>query len=237
MQPIKKLSRPITQATKTLLTPTTRKMSFFPGSFIAPRDTSFSPLFRLLEDFDNYSRAGEGSQVQGRHRTSLKTFHPKFDVKELADAYELHGELPGVEQKDVEIEFTDASTLTVKGRTERQYTSGTPPAGFIESLDATAAITESGEANGHGKAHKATVEDEEGATKDNTEVAKKDQTPPAEPEFKYWAAERSVGHFTRSFTFPARVDQDHVKASMKNGILSIVVPKAKKHESRKITIS
>ncbi len=50
-------------------------------------------------------------------------------------------------------------------------------------------------------------------------------------------SERSVGEFSRSFSFPVRVDQDAVKASMKNGILSILVPKAKKHESRKIDIS
>jgi HSP20 family protein len=208
-------------------------MSFFPGSFVTPRETSFSPLFRLLEDFDSYSRTGEG---QHHHRGLLKTFHPKFDVKELADSYELHGELPGIEQKDVEIEFTDASTLTVKGRTERQYSSGTPPAGFVEGPATVGAITEGGDANGqHRKGNKATVEDE-GTTKETaTEVAKKDVA--AEPEDKFWVSERSVGEFSRSFTFPVRVDQDRVQASMKNGILSILVPKAKKHESRKITIS
>jgi HSP20 family protein len=82
-------------------------MSFFSSPFI-PNDpnTSFTPLFRLLDDFDQYSR---GNVPQGRHhRSHLKTFNPKFDVKEVADAYELHGELPGIEQKDVEIEFTDA---------------------------------------------------------------------------------------------------------------------------------
>jgi HSP20 family molecular chaperone IbpA len=38
----------------------------------------------------------------------LKTFSPKFDVKEAADAYELHGELLGIKQEDIKIEFTDA---------------------------------------------------------------------------------------------------------------------------------
>jgi HSP20 family protein len=82
-------------------------MSFFSSPFIAnDPNTSFTPLFRLLDDFDQYSR---GNVPQGRHhRSHLKTFSPKFDVKEVTDAYELHGELPGIEQKDVEIEFTDA---------------------------------------------------------------------------------------------------------------------------------
>lgn len=193
-------------------------MSLFPRSFIADPSTSFTPLFRLLDDFDQYSRQGEGP------RNQLKAFTPKFDVKETQHSYELHGELPGIDQKDVEIEFTDAHTLTVKGRSERNYTSGTPPAGFIEGEASSAAIEDS-----NSKAQKATVEDE------GAEVAKSEAAPTE--EHRYWVSERSVGEFSRSFTFPARVDQDSVKASMKNGILSIQVPKVQKHEARKITIT
>jgi len=162
----------------------------------------------------------------------MKTFSPKFDVKEVSDAYELHGELPGIEQDNVQIEFTDAQTLTVKGRTERSFTSGTPPAGLVESSKTAGKITEGGETH----AHKATVEDEDASEKPSTEVTKAEQKD-EEPKAKYWVSERSVGEFSRSFSFPVRVDQDAVRASMKNGILSIVVPKAKKHESRKITIN
>jgi HSP20 family protein len=206
-------------------------MSFFPSGFITPADTSFHPLFRLLDDFDQYSRGSDRAT-----RSQLKSFTPKFDVKEHKGGYELHGELPGIEQKDVEIEFADSHTLTIKGRSERSYTSGTPPAGFVEGPAATGAITEAGE-NGH-KAHKATVEDDGAAAKEESAVeVKKPEDAEPEPESKFWVSERSVGEFSRSFSFPSRVDQDHVKASMKNGILSIYVPKAKKHESRKITIS
>jgi len=181
----------------------------------------------MLDEFDQYSRQGDRSNL-----ADLKTFTPKFDVKEVKDAYELHGELPGIEQKDVEIEFTDPHTLTVKGRSERSYTSGTPPAGFVESAPTQGAITE-GE-NGT-KPHNPTVE-EEGA-EGSTEVARNEEPAPPKEVAKYWVSERSRGEFSRSFTFPSRVDQDNVKASMRNGVLSILVPKVKKHESRKITIS
>ncbi len=164
----------------------------------------------------------------------MKTFQPRFDVKEIADAYELHGELPGIEQKDVEIEFTDAQTLTIRGRTERSYTSGTPPSNLVEGGKSGGAITEGGE---HHHSHKATVEDEDSAQDTNNSVVTQEQKPQQHEEVKYWVSERSVGEFARSFSFPTRVDQDAVKANMKNGILSIVVPKAKKHESRKIQIS
>jgi len=206
-------------------------MSLFARPLITadPAYSSFQPLFRMLDDFNEYSRQGDRDIS-----TSLKAFTPKFDVKEGKDAYELHGELPGIEQKDVEIEFTDAHTLTIKGRTERSYTSGAPPAGFVEDAPAKGAIEDT---NGN-KAHKATVEDEGAAEGTSTELTNKEEsTQPKEPESKFWVSERSVGEFSRSFTFPSRVDQDSVTATMKNGLLSIVVPKHKKSEPRKITIS
>jgi HSP20 family protein len=207
-------------------------MSLFPRSFIShDPSTSFHPLFRLLDDFDQYNQNNNsGNQRQGL--SSLKTFAPKFDVKELPDSYELHGELPGIEQKDVEIEFTDAQTLTVRGHTERSYTSGTPPAGLVEGAGSQGTITEGGE--GKGKEDKAKSDKSERSVQKSTEGEKKEEN---KPEAKYWVSERSVGEFSRAFSFPSRVDQDNVRASMKNGILSVIVPKSNKPESRKITIS
>lgn len=219
-------------------------MSLFPRAFVGS-DPSFTPLFRLLDDFDSYTRSAGGNGHH--HRSHMKTFQPRFDVRELTGAYELHGELPGIEQKDIEIEFTDPQTLTIRGRTERSYTSGTPPSYLVEDSKSPDAITEGGEQS---QSHKATVEDEDAADADadadanvstsvTTQEQKTQEEKPQQPkdEAKYWVSERSVGEFARSFSFPVRVDQDAVKASMKDGILSILVPKAKKHESRKITIS
>jgi len=213
-------------------------MSFFPRALVGSdvNNSSFTPLFRLLDDFDTYSRGDQQS-----HRGHLtKTFAPKFDIKEEGGSYVLEGELPGIEQKDIQIEFTDPQTITVHGRVERKYSAGTPPAG-IEAPKTGGTITEAGEEHA---SHKATVEDEDAAnassTSANNAVANKSQQPEqqqAPPQSKYWVSERSVGEFRRSFSFPDRVDQEAVTASMKNGILNIVVPKAKKYESRKITIN
>lgn len=234
---------PISQTKRAFLTtPPTRNMAFFPKTFISNDPTSFHPLFRLLDDFDSYNRSSSMSNHNHHQRGShMKNFTPKFDVKELGEAYELHGELPGVDQKDVEIEFTDSQTLMIRGRTERTYTSGTPPTGFIEPPKTAGAISDS-EAKAPSD-HHATVEDEDTVnahapetSAQDTEVAKREEKP-AEPQEKYWVSERSVGEFSRSFTFPVRVDPDHVQASMKNGILTIMVPKAKKDQARKITIN
>jgi hypothetical protein len=81
-------------------------MSLFPRAFDSP-SPSFTPLFQLLEDFDSYSRqfdSGHSHGIRGK-------FNPNFDLRELPDSYHLHGELPGVERGDVEMEFTGPHTL------------------------------------------------------------------------------------------------------------------------------
>lgn len=228
-----KISRPIT---------TTAKMSFFPRSYFAP-ECSFTPLFRLLDDYDNYSREvstqqGQGNRQTGRRAASLPAFTPKFDVKELEGSYELHGELPGIEKSNINIEFTDDSTIVISGKVERHYTSGTPPEDG--SVQMSGAITEAGEKE-HGNSHRATVEDEsaESARQQgaSTEVAKASkQHEVAKPAERFWVSERSVGSFHRTFSFPTRIDQEQVTANLNNGVLSITVPKVKKQEGRRIAI-
>jgi len=213
-------------------------MAFFQRNFYTP-ESSFTPLFRLLDDFDNYSRQGTGQHQHGR-RSGIPQWQPKFDVRETGEAYELHGELPGIEKKDVHIEFTDPQTMLIRGRVERTYSAGTPPAGAIEGTAVSGAIT-SGEEGQETPSRKATVEDDsEAATREVTsphnggEVEKTNEKKPTETS-KYWLTERSIGEFSRSFSFPTRVSQDGVTASFKDGILNIAVPKAK-HESRRINV-
>jgi HSP20 family molecular chaperone IbpA len=209
-------------------------MSLFQRGFVSDPSTSFTPLFRLLDEYGDYNN----NLRQGQNRTpATRTFSPKFDVKETQDAYELHGELPGIEQNDVDIEFTDQSTLTVHGRSERSYTSNTPPAGLVEGPISQGKIEGGQTATNGPKGHQATVEDEPGTPQGQVSKTGAAKAGPKEPEAKFWVSERSVGEFSRSFHFPERVDQDAVRASMKNGILSVIVPKARKQEKRKITIS
>lgn len=54
---------------------------------------------------------------------------------------------------------------------------------------------------------------------------------------RYLFSERSVGRFSRSFDFPVRVDQDGVSAQLSDGILSVTVPKERRHKSRRITVN
>ncbi|EPS27152.1 30 kDa heat shock protein [Penicillium oxalicum] len=165
-------------------------MSLFRTSF--PTSGDFAPLFRLLDDYDVHRAS--------RQATSTQAFNPRFDVRESEEAYHLDGELPGIAQKDINIEFTDPTTLVVKGRTEREYHSEEPKEGV----------------------------DDEATPDSDTQVTKSGH--------RYWVSERSIGEFQRTFTFPGRVDQENVKASLRNGILSMVIPKSSQKATKKITI-
>ncbi|KAF2100568.1 HSP20-like chaperone, partial [Rhizodiscina lignyota] len=136
---------------------------------------------------------------------------PRFNVFEGADAYTLEGELPGVDQKNISIEFTDENTLTVRGR--------------VEEHNQSAASTEERAVEEAAQYHE---NDASTTTADNASVKSHQPTP--------WLSERFVGEFSRSFSFASRVNQEAVTASLQNGVLSIVVPKAAKPENRKITI-
>ena len=220
-----------------------------------PSSGEFAPLFRLLDDYASHQSSRLSSDADFGNLPSIRSFQPRFDVKEVKDAYELHGELPGVEQKDIQIEFTDAQTLSIKGRTERHRESGTPSSAALEGQQQSR-ITANEEATSETSSQHyqpPTVEDEATTSTASTSSTADQQITPTtttdtqiqqqqqqaqqqKPQHHYWISERSIGEFSRSFAFPARVDQENVKASLSNGILSIVVPKASVPVTRKIQI-
>ncbi|KAK2758253.1 hypothetical protein FQN54_004098 [Arachnomyces sp. PD_36] len=177
--------------------------------------SELNPLLRLLNDYD--------FPTLSTATPNLPSFSPKFDVRETGDAYHLDGELPGIAQNEINIEFTDPQTMVVKGRVEREYSEGDKP-----------------------ETKKARVEDESeeqeaGAGEKGKEVSRGGEKRVMKAEegerHSYWVSERSVGEFHRTFSFPSRVDSEGVKAKLKNGILSVTVPKVRAEKAgKKITI-
>ncbi|KAI0450620.1 30 kDa heat shock protein [Xylaria acuta] len=212
---------------------------------------NFGGLVRFIDDWDKHFSQKSGQDGQSRARRNVQTFTPRFDVRETEENYELHGELPGVDKKDVHIEFSDAQTVVIRGNVERTYTTGNPPAGLLGDTGVSGAITNEPHSEDNTETHsnksfQATVEDEKEGAESNT-AASGPVVEPSKPEphaesqqqqkHKYWVYERSVGNFARTFTFANRVDHDNVSASMDNGILTVIVPKAKKPETRRIAIN
>jgi HSP20 family protein len=61
----------------------------------------------------------------------------------------------------------------------------------------------------------------------------------AEKETKedtFYAYERSYGSFTRAFTLPADIDADHVRTELKDGVLTLTIPKKVEAQAKKIPI-
>mgnify|MGYP001774443695 CR=1 FL=1 len=52
----------------------------------------------------------------------------------------------------------------------------------------------------------------------------------------YLRKEIKTGSFSRSFTLPCAVDREKVKATYKNGVLEIVLPKVEKEKAKEIKV-
>lgn len=108
---------------------------------------------------------------------------PKVDVSETKKAVHVTAELPGMEEKDVEVTFADG-LLTIAGE------------------------------------HKAEKEEKDEAK-------------------KYYVRECSYGSFRRVLPIGDTIDEKKVKATFKNGKLTVELPKSKeaKEKTRRIPIS
>jgi HSP20 family molecular chaperone IbpA len=186
--------------------------------FLPRLPSELNPVFRLLDADDACCSTRPMNLSKPRPTPS---FSPKFDIRESKDGYHLDGELPGVNQDNIEIDFTDSHTLVIKGHSQRNTNNATEPQEPDDTSNSDTAST---------KSHQPTVEDEDAssskaaapAPKPSDEVGSKQES---EPSDKYLVSERSTGEFRRTFTFPARIDQDGVTARLRNGILSVVVPR------------
>lgn len=49
--------------------------------------------------------------------------------------------------------------------------------------------------------------------------------------------EYNIGNYSRSFQISSKIDQDGIKAELKDGVMTLVLPKAEKAKPRRITVS
>ncbi len=84
-----------------------------------------------------------------------------------------------------------------------------------------------------------------GVQADNLEVAVTDEMvtikgdrhdDTAQTRDSYFAQECYWGSFSRSYVFPVAVDADKAEANLKNGLLTVRVPKLEKSRARNITV-
>jgi HSP20 family protein len=100
-------------------------------------------------------------------------------VKETKESFVFTADLPGVAEKDLQVQLSD-NRLSISGKRESEKT---------------------------------------------------------EQNETYYASERSYGSFTRSFVLPEGIDADKAHAQLKNGVLSVAVPKRPEAQPRKISVT
>jgi HSP20 family protein len=225
---ILKVSKPALTLTQPAKRTFIRRFPNMPVFYTNPLANDLNAIFRLVDT------ALTGPQTCGPQRTYRHTFQPTFDVRETEAGFELRGELPGVEQKDLTVEFSDPTTLVIRGQQEKSWTN--------KPKAAEKAAEEATEASETGSYHKPTVEEdaEDGFTnvteKTETEKAVEKPIEKAPEEPAYILHERSSGSFLRKFKFPSTIDAEQVNASLRNGVLSITIPKRADLGPRRVEI-
>jgi HSP20 family protein len=140
----------------------------------ASSDSSPWNLMRAMLEWDPFREMMPMLSRTGREGP----FTPDFDVKECGNAYVFKADLPGIQEKDVDVSFT-GNRLTVSGKREEER---------------------------------------------------------REEKETYYSFERSCGSFSRSFTLPAGVDPEKATAALKDGVLTISVPKTPETQPRRIPV-
>jgi HSP20 family protein len=54
---------------------------------------------------------------------------------------------------------------------------------------------------------------------------------------QYHRVERGHGHFSRAFSLPESIDVDRITADLKDGVLTVAIPKARDRMTRRIDVS
>lgn len=146
------------------------------GGQVPRRAREWDPFQRMqelmnLDPFDLLPAWGGGREAQA-------AFMPAFEVKETKDAFIFKADMPGVEEKDLEVTLT-GERLVVSGKREAER---------------------------------------------------------REEHERFYAYERSFGSFSRAFTLPEGVEAEHVRAELKSGVLTLVVPKRPEVKPRTVKI-
>ncbi|KAI9164077.1 30 kDa heat shock protein [Paramyrothecium foliicola] len=234
---------------------------FFPRTVYHTPATTLNPFFRLLSELDQQLQQPQPTpqphvrRTEPRcpaYRVSVRPWEPHFEAQETDDAFVIYGELPGLNKDHVTVEFPEPRKLVVSGNVERQ---STPPTKPVEPLaqEPSVGIEAISEDTQSRSSYQATVEDdEEGddfevlsqssktspegqpAQSQQPSVEQADQKQPAETPNA--PSSYTKKEFSRYFTFPTHVNHEAVTADLKDGLLTVVVPKAKKPEPHRVFV-
>jgi HSP20 family protein len=73
-------------------------------------------------------------------------------------------------------------------------------------------------------------------TQNRLSISGKRESEKTEKGDTFYATERSYGSFTRAFTLPEGVDAERIRAELKEGVLTLVIPKKPEAQPKKIDV-
>jgi HSP20 family molecular chaperone IbpA len=160
---------------------------------------------------------------------------PTFDLRETPRAFFLEGDFPGVrDKKAVVIEKVGPRSLLVEarvGRTDLQedwggVIGGMEKASLNGHVDVEEPLSPAVAANDLEAGYNAPGFENANWRSERQRQQQQQQQQQQQPrQERDWLTERHVGHLQRSFTFPAAVDFEGLKARLVHGVLEIMVPK------------
>jgi HSP20 family protein len=74
-------------------------------------------------------------------------------------------------------------------------------------------------------------------TQNRLSISGKRESEKSEKGDTFYTSERSYGSFTRSFTLPDGVESDKIRAELKEGVLTLSIPKKPESQPKKIAIT
>jgi HSP20 family protein len=137
-------------------------------------------LGQTMVDINRFMESVFGESPFSRSQPDVIGFYPRVDIHETNEAYHIEADLPGYEEKDIELSV-DNSILNIQ-------------------------------------------------SKKTSETEKKGE------DKNYIIRERQIDTFSRSFKLPDNADCDSIKASFKNGLLSLEIKKRAEAQKRVINI-
>lgn len=206
------------------------------------RKRAFRARFDVRENKEGYEVEGE---LPGFEQENIHIEVTDEHTLKIAGNTERRAEQPAAAQTVPELEKSteetdiDGVTLAeaagvaspVHSDTESHKSYQATVEDDFEDLGAETSSTVSASSEPKGK--------EKAVDEPQTTVQQQQQQPEApapQPENRDWLNERVHGSFERTFQFPERIDASGVRASLKNGVLAISVPKAPAPAVRQITI-
>ena len=146
---------------------------------LAVRGQGLDPFARVRHNMDEMFSDVLRSWIGPVNLNGNGSFLPQVDIKDTAKEIRVTAELPGLEQKDIEVSIVDGS-LRLKGEKQEEH---------------------------------------------------------EEEKSDLYCSERRYGAFERVIPLPVEVEADQIKASYRNGVLKVVLPKSKDAQSSRRVIS